>query len=79
MEAAALTDDLVRKRYAVFWAFNCLGFCVASMHPSTLAAQLDCQESLGGEAALVDAVENYDRNVDGPVHREVHIGIDTFR
>ena len=60
MEAAALcVDDPVRQRYVTLWCFVAYGFLLAYQRPNTLVARLELEESWGGEAALVAAVEEY--------------------
>ena len=60
MEAAELcVDDPVRQRYVTTLCFMNYGFLLACQRPNTLAARLELEESWGGEAALVAAVEEY--------------------
>ena len=60
MEAAALcVDDPVRQRFVTLACFLEYGLLLACQRPNTLAARLELEESWGGEAALVSAVEEY--------------------
>ena len=59
MEAGELTDDPVRKRLVQLAVFHHYAFHLAWQRPSTLATRLELEESWGGEAALVAAVEDY--------------------
>ena len=65
MEAAALcVDDPVRQRYVTLVCFEGYGYLLAYQRPNTLAARLELEESWGGEAALVAAVEEYGKSCD---------------
>ena len=79
MEAAALSSDPVRQRYAVIYSFLNYGYFLASQRPSTLAARLELEESWGGASALISAVDAYDYVVDGPVHRGTASKLDHIR
>ena len=60
MEAAELcVDDPVRQRYVTMLCFLIYEHLLAYQRPNTLAARLELEESWGGEAALVAAVEEY--------------------
>ena len=66
MEAAALcVDDPVRQRFVTLWCFLAYGFLPTPLQrqrPNTLATRLELEESWGGEAALVAAVEEYGKS-----------------
>ena len=60
MEAAELcVDDPVRQRFLTLGCSAVYGMLLACQRPNTLAARLELEESWGGEAALVAAVEEY--------------------
>ena len=67
MEAADLTADPVRKRYATLYCFLVHGYFLPWSRPSTLAARRELEESWGGEASLVAAIEDYQVSEKGGV------------
>ena len=78
MDAEPLTQDPIKKRYAILSTFYAYGQLCFSGH-LTESVRIELEESYGGEVALTQAIEGYDFHVDGPVHKEGGPQFDHFR
>ena len=77
LDAKLLTQDPIKQRYIplrTFHLYGAYGFLVENK-----TAFVELEESYGGEAALTQAIEEYDFHVDGPVHKETGSKVDVFR
>ena len=77
LDMKLLTQDPVKKRYATLWLFHfhgMYGYLVQNHR-----ARVEDEERMGGEAALTQAIEEYDFHVDGPLHKETGAKIDVIR
>ena len=77
LDVKLLTQEPVKKRYATLWFFHVHGIYAYLVHNHR--ARVEDEESIGGEAALTQAIEEYDFHVDGPVHKEISNKYDLFR
>jgi len=78
LEALALADTPEKQRLVRMCLFVPYSYFVAWNRPSTLAARIELEELWGGEAKLVEAMEEYDFHGDGPVQKTV-AKVDIFR
>ena len=77
IDASLLTQDPVKKRVVTLFTFQQCGLFGFLVHNRT--ARIELEESIGYEAVLTQAVEEYDFRVDGPVQKETGIKSDVFR
>lgn len=78
-DAADLTEDSVEKRYCVLSAFQFISMHFVFTRASTLAHRMEVETSIGGEEALVTAINSYSYEVDSPVHKMFGVKMDAFR
>ena len=77
LDAKLLTQDPIKKRFMTLYGFDSYGLYGFLVHNRT--ASIELEKQIGGEAALTQAIEEYDFHVDGPVYKEIGSKVDLFR
>ena len=69
LDANLLTQDPIKNRMGTLYTFHFYG--MFSFLAQNKTASVELEESFGGEAALTQAIEEYDFHVDEKLHKEI--------